>query len=159
MRARFLIRCAVASVVLLAVAGAANAATPAETDSAAAKEFTCKMEFSLDSWAVLYKRVSGKGTVTCDNGETMDVKLSAHGGGLTVGKAKVAKGSAKFTGVTTIRDVLGDYVGIDSTTAVDKVGGSGQAFTKGAVGMVLRGKSEGFALGTSIQGLSIKEAR
>ena len=155
MGSQWLIRCTIGSALLLATGGVA-AQEPA--DGATAREMTCRMEFSLHSWAVVVKHVGGEGTVTCSDGQTMNVKLDANGAGLTIGKAKIAKGTAKFTGMTSIHDVLGSYVGLDSTTAVNKVGGSGQAFTNGPVSMVLYGKSQGVSLGTAIEGLTIKAA-
>lgn len=163
MGVRQLIRHAVALVLVLAVGAFAHAGAPAAAGSSAtastAADLKCRMHFSLDSWAVLFKHAKGHGTVTCTNGQSMDVTIDANGGGLTVGKAEIAGGTAKFTGVTTIRDVLGAYIGIDSTTAVDKLGDSGQAFSNGPVGMLLYGKSEGVSLGTAFEGMTIKEAQ
>ncbi len=47
---------------------------------------TCKMQYTLTGWSVIYKHAEGKGTVRCSNGQSMAVKLSAKGGGLTLGK-------------------------------------------------------------------------
>ena len=46
----------------------------------------CTMRFDLSGWSAFYKTASGRGTVTCDNGQTASVVIRAKGGGLTVGK-------------------------------------------------------------------------
>ena len=51
----------------------------------------CKLRFTLSGWSALYKRADGTGTVTCNNGQSMAVKLSARGGGLSVGKSTPGK--------------------------------------------------------------------
>src|SRR5699024_6788905 len=63
------------------------AATPAYPATTGRSENTieCKMRFTLSGWSAIYKTAHGKGTVTCDNGQTMDVILDAKGGGLTAG--------------------------------------------------------------------------
>ena len=48
----------------------------------------CNLRFDLKGWSVLYKTASGTGTITCDNGQKMDVIVSSKGGGLSVGKQK-----------------------------------------------------------------------
>ena len=47
---------------------------------------TCKLTFSSSSWSIFYKTTSGTGTVRCSNGSSLPVRISAKGGGLTVGK-------------------------------------------------------------------------
>ena len=64
--------------LLLAAGGSAQARTGT---------MTCKMNYTLTGWSVFYKHVTGRGTVHCSNGQSMSVRLSAKGGGLTVGKS------------------------------------------------------------------------
>ena len=60
---------------------------------------TCKLAFDLSGWSIFYKTASGAGTVTCDNGQSMPVRIRAKGGGLTVGKSKIENGTGEFSGV------------------------------------------------------------
>src|SRR5690242_13410267 len=96
---------ALASVLGLALCGAA-AAAPA--DDMSRSQENCHMDFTLSGWSAAYKTASGSGRLTCGT-KTVPVKLSAKGGGLTVGKYKITDGQATFSNVNTMQDVFGDY--------------------------------------------------
>src|SRR5690606_6632578 len=66
-----------ATVVALAMLAGGGEAHAADLD--------CHLRFTMKGWSVFYKTASGTGTVHCNNGQSMNVKLSAKGGGLTVG--------------------------------------------------------------------------
>lgn len=130
----------VALVSLLALGTVAN--------TAQARETKCHMTFSLSGWSVFYKTASGTGKVRCDNGQTMNVKLRAKGGGLTFGKTKVKNGIGAFSGVNDISDVLGHYGTAEAHAGADK-SASAQAMTKGNVSLALSGKGKGWNLGVA----------
>lgn len=115
---------------------------------------TCKMNYTLTGWSVIYKHVTGSGTVHCSNGQSMAVKLSAKGGGLTVGKYKVHNGFGEFSGVRSIDDVLGTYASAGADAAAGP-GVTSQAMTKGDVSLALSGTGEGVNLGVAITGFTI----
>jgi hypothetical protein len=115
---------------------------------------TCKMQYTLTGWSVIYKHAEGKGTVRCSNGQSMAVKLSAKGGGLTLGKYKVHNGFGQFSGVRNIRDVLGTYASAGADAAAGP-GVTSQAMTKGDVSLALSGTGEGVNLGVAITGFTI----
>jgi hypothetical protein len=115
---------------------------------------TCKMQYTLTGWSVIYKHAEGKGTVRCSNGQSMAVKLSAKGGGLTLGKYKVHNGFGEFSGVRNIRDVLGTYASAGADAAAGP-GVTSQAMTKGDVSLALSGTGEGVNLGVAITGFTI----
>ena len=73
---------------------------------------TCKLSFNMSGWSIFYKTASGTGTVTCSNGTSLPVRISAKGGGLTVGKTKIQNGVGEFAQVDNIRDVLGSYASV-----------------------------------------------
>src|SRR5262245_14503820 len=74
---------------------------------AANANIDCQMKFTMKGWSAFYKTASGTGVITCDNGQTMSVKLSAKGGGLTVGKSTIEDGKGKFSAVANMSELLG----------------------------------------------------
>jgi hypothetical protein len=117
---------------------------------------TCKMTYTMSGWSVFYKSATGSGTVTCSNGKKMNVKISAKGGGLTLGKYKITDGFGEFAGVRDIKDVLGTYAAA-SADAAAKTAATAQAMTKGDVSLALSGKGEGWNLGVAFSGFTISE--
>lgn len=117
----------------------------------------CKLKFSLTGWSLIFKHAEGHGTVSCENGESMNVKISAKGGGLTVGKSHIDNGTGRFTDVHNINDVLGTYAQGDASLGAGK-SGTAQVLTKGTVSLALAGAGEGIDIGVSIGGFSITEA-
>jgi hypothetical protein len=117
----------------------------------------CKMKFSLTGWSVIYKHAEGSGVVTCADGTSIPVKISAKGGGLTVGKSHIDNGTGKFTEVHRIDDVLGTYAQGDASIGAGK-SGTAQVLTKGTVSLALAGAGEGVDIGVSFGGFSIERA-
>ena len=115
---------------------------------ASAQDLTCKLTFSSSSWSIFYKTTTGTGTVTCNNGTSLPVKITAKGGGLTVGKSKITNGFGEFANVGKIRDVLGSYASGEATAGASK-SAIGQAMTNGKVSLALSGKGEGWDLGVA----------
>ena len=84
----------------------------------------------------------------------MHVKLSAKGGGLTVGKS-VEDGHGEFSSVAHIDDVLGSYAAAQAHAgAINSA--QVQAMTKGEVSLALSGKGHGWELGISFGELKIE---
>ena len=84
-------------------------AVPAEPAASAAPivhqqraEVSCEMTFTMKGWSAIFSKSEGEGTVTCDNGESADVKLSVTGGGLTFGKVEIENGKGTFTRTLTL---------------------------------------------------------
>ena len=135
MNARSLLSCVLAAAALW------GAAAPAQ-----ARTLECKLHFNLAGWSVFYKTASGTGTVTCDNGQSLAVKISAKGGGLTFGKSKIEDGIGTFAGVEGIGDVLGTYVSAEAHAGAVK-SSKATAMTKGDVSLALAGTGKGFDIG------------
>lgn len=129
--------------VSLALAAACAMAIPA---ASAAGNVDCKMRFNMAGWSIFYKTASGTGTVTCDNGQSRAVRLSAKGGGITVGKSKIVNGIGEFSGVRSIDEVFGSYAAAEAHAGAVK-SSKAQAMTKGDVSLALAGKGEGWDLG------------
>jgi len=134
----------------LALFGTAQAqAAPANLD--------CKLKFSLTGWSLIFKHAEGHGTVSCENGESMAVDISAKGGGITVGKSHIDNGHGRFTDVHNINDVLGTYAQGDVSAGAVK-SGTAQVLSKGTVSLALAGSGEGVELGVSVGGFTIEKA-
>ena len=140
-----------ASALALAAALSMPAAQAAEAN------LDCSMKFSLTGWSAIYKHAEGHGTVSCEDGQTMAVKIEAKGGGLTVGKSHIDNGTGRFTDVHRIEDVLGTYAQGDASAGALK-SGTAQVLTKGTVSLALAGAGEGVELGVSVGGFTLSRA-
>jgi hypothetical protein len=140
--------------LLLVALACAPFATPAV---AADRDLGCKLAFSASSWSAIYERAEGSGTVTCDDGSTLPVTISAKGIGITAGKWKITQGTGKFSHVAKIDDVLGSYLSVSGNVGVGKAG-TAQALTKGRVSLALAGKGDGFNIGVAINNFKIEKA-
>ena len=126
-------------------------AAPLASPPAAAQvagQIDCELRFQLSGWSAFYKRADGTGTVSCDNGQRMAVRIKTRGGGITVGKTRISDGRGEFSGVYRIDDVLGTYAAAEAHAGAGKSAGA-QALTKGDVSLALAGKGEGWDLGVS----------
>jgi len=120
-----------------------------------AAELECKMHFTLKSWSLIFKHVSGKGVVSCTNGQTLKVKLDSNGAGLSAGSSKIKDGTGGFTDLHAITDVLGTYAQAGAQTIIKS--GNAQVLTKGSVSLALAGVGEGVELGITLGELTISE--
>lgn len=116
--------------------------------SADAAMTKCTMKFSMKGWSAFYATSKGTGHITCDNGQTADVTLSAKGGGLTAGKSTITDGQGKFSEVMDIGDLFGSYAESKAEAAAGSAA-SARAMTKGEVSLALSGKGKGVELGVS----------
>ena len=122
---------------------------------AAERDLDCKLRFSLSGWSALYQHAEGSGTVTCANGQVIPVRITAKGGGLTVGKSHIDNGTGKFTDVRSINDILGNYAQGEMHVGLVK-SGTAQVLTKGNVSLALAGAGEGVDIGIVVGEFSIK---
>lgn len=129
-------------------AGLLAAVSLLPVSAAQAGDISCKMTFQLSGWSVFYKTAKGTGTVRCSNGQSLQVKLRAKGGGLTFGKTRITDGIGKFSGVSNVRDVLGHYAEAVAHAGAEK-SAAAQVLTKGNVSLALSGKGEGWNLGVA----------
>lgn len=114
----------------------------------AAGPIDCELRFSMSGWSAFYKQSSGEGTVTCDNGKSMKVKISTKGGGLTFGKSTIEDGLGKFTEVYDINDVIGGYATAEAHAGANK-SASARVVTKGPISLALSGKGRGWDVGVA----------
>jgi len=123
--------------------------------AAHAAAIDCELKFSMSGWSIFYKRADGTGTITCNNGQSMAVKLSARGGGLTAGKSTIRNGMGEFSSVQSIDEVLGSYASAEAHAGAVK-SAKGQVVTKGEVSLALSGTGEGWDLGVAFGKFTIK---
>jgi len=128
------------------------------TAQASDPELDCKLDYSITGWSAIYKHSNGSGTVHCANGQTMHVKITAKGVGLTAGKWRIDDGNGRFSDVHNIDQVLGKYAHGEAHAGVVK-SVSSQVLTKGNVSLALAGHGEGVDLGVDIGQLTISRAR
>lgn len=115
------------------------------------------MDFTLSGWSVFHKTASGNGTITCDNGRSMDVVLNVKGGGLTVGAYKINDGHGDFDGISSMRQLLGTYA--SATAHAGAVKSSHAAvLTKNNATLTLTGTGNGWNVGAGFSGFTIKRA-
>ena len=121
----------------------------------AAGNVDCKLRFNLEGWSAFYKTAKGTGTITCDDGSSLPVSISAKGGGITFGKSKIENGVGEFSGVSSIRETLGTYAAAEAHAGAVK-SSKAQAMTKGDVSLALAGTGEGWDLGVAFGKFTIK---
>ena len=139
---------------LLACAALALAlASPA---AFAQKKTDCKMHFSTSGWSAFYKTASGTGVITCDNGQKLNVSISAKGGGLAFGKSSI-NGTGEFSGVKDIHELLGSYAQAEASAGASK-SSAANVMTKGEVQLALAGTGKGWDLGISFGKFTISAA-
>ncbi len=126
----------------------------AGTVQAAGNSLKCAMTFQIRTWSIIYKSASGHGTIRCANGQSLRVRLTARGGGLTTGKS-VEAGKGEFSPVAGIDELLGGYAEAQvHAGAVNSV--QAQVMTKGDVSLALSGKGHGWSLGIDFGELKIE---
>lgn len=133
-------------IVALALTASLALATAAPTDAAGLID--CKLRYDLSGWSAFYKTGKGSGTVTCNNGQRMAVKIRTKGGGLTFGKTRIVGGTGEFSGVRSINEVLGTYVSAEAHAGAVK-SARAHVMTKGEVSLALAGKGEGWDIGVA----------
>lgn len=138
--------CLIALTALLMGAPIAANAQTASVD--------CEMTFTMKGWSAFYKTASGNGTIKCSNGQSMAVKLSAKGGGLTVGKSSIEDGKGEFSAIHNIEEVLGSYIAAEAHAGAVK-SAKAQVMTKGEVSLALSGQGRGWDLGIAFGKLTI----
>ncbi|BCT92939.1 hypothetical protein LYSHEL_19620 [Lysobacter helvus] len=118
----------------------------------------CNLRFNMSGWSVLYKTASGSGTITCDNGQKMNVTVSAKGGGLSVGKQKIEGGTGDFSGVSDIKETLGSYASAEAHAGAAK-SGTAQVMVKGDTELKLAGAGKGWDVGITFGKFTIAKAK
>ena len=140
---------------LIAASALAIAMSVAPNVHANDADIDCKLDYQLTSWSLVYKHAAGTGVVRCNNGQTLPVRITAQGLGLTAGKWKIDNGKGRFTDVHNIREVYGNYAHASASAGVVKSAET-QLLSKGSVSLALAGGGEGINLGVEVGAFHIK---
>jgi hypothetical protein len=124
--------------------------------AARAGSVDCEMRFDLSGWSAFYKRSSGEGTINCNNGQSMRVRLEARGGGISFGKSRIENGVGEFSGVDDIRELLGGYASAEAHAGAGR-SAKGQVVTKGEISLALSGTGKGWDVGVAFGSFIISE--
>lgn len=139
----------------LNLATLALAAAFAAPGGVVAAEIDCELRFSTSGWSAFYKTARGSGTITCTNGQRMDVSIRAKGGGLTFGKSTIDDGVGEFSGVHDIDELVGTYVTGEAHAGAAK-SAKAQVMSKGDVNLAISGTGRGWDLGIAFGKFVIK---
>jgi hypothetical protein len=124
---------------------------------AVAKPTRCHLTYDVEGWSILYKVARGSGQIKCVDGQTANVTIVAHGGGLSLGTEKVKRGRGRFSGTEKITDLYGTYIEIDSHAGIGADASvDARAMFKGSKRLSLAGKGSGINLGFAIGAFTIK---
>ena len=118
----------------------------------------CEMTFTMSGWSAFYKTASGTGSITCDNGQTAKVKVTAKGGGITFGRSKIKDAHGKFTEVDDIGELFGSYAQGEAHAGAGK-SSEASVVTKGEISLALAGKGTGVDVGISFGKFTIAKAK
>lgn len=122
----------------------------------AAGNIDCRLHYDLAGWSLFYKTASGNGTISCENGARIPVRITVKGGGLTVGRSKIVGGEGRFTGAYSLDDLFGKYAAVSAHAGVVRSSGAA-VMTKGDISLALAGTGTGWDLG--IDGTAFTIAR
>ncbi len=141
------------ATLLVSALALAGLSAPAHAQSKSS-DIKCKLHFTASGWSAIYKTSKGTGTVTCNNGTSLPVKIDVKGGGLTAGKSTI-QGTGDFTGVRSAREVLGRYVTAEAHAGAMK-SSDVQVLTKGEVSLALAATGKGWDLGVALGSFKIE---
>ena len=119
---------------------------------------TCKLTYSLAGWSAGYATASGRGTITCDNGQSARVLLQAKGGGPTAVKSKIVNGRGTFSEVANVGELFGTYASAEAHAGAGE-SSAAQVMTKGTVSLAISGTGKGIDLGVTFGKFVIQQQR
>ncbi|HSM50340.1 MAG TPA: hypothetical protein VLA75_02960 [Thermoanaerobaculia bacterium] len=108
----------------------------------------CEMHFDMKGWSAFYRTASGKGTITCTNGQRAEVRIESRGGGVTFGRRQLRDATGKFTPVTDIRDLFGAYAQGEAHAGAGK-SAAATVVTKGDISLAIAGTGTGVDVGVA----------
>ena len=116
--------------------------------SAQAAQTSCTLTYDMSGGGVFYKRSTGEGVISCDNGQTLKVGIEAKGGGITFGHSEIKDGIGKFSPINDVNDLIGGYATAEANAGAGEAA-KAQVVTKGSISLALTGKGTGRTIGVS----------
>ena len=124
---------------------------------ALAEPTRCHLIYDVEGWSILYRVARGTGQIRCADGQTANVAIVAHGGGLTLGTQAVKQGRGRFSGTEKVADLYGTYIEVGAHAgAGDGASVDARAMFNGSKRLSLAGTGSGFSLGIAFGGFTIK---
>lgn len=114
----------------------------------------CRLSFNLKSWSVFYKSGKGSGTIVCDNGQSSNVKIRSHGGGVSFGENEIS-GTGTFSKVKDLKELYGGYAESGAHAGASSSADS-KAMWNGDILLTLNGTGKGWDLGFAFGKFTIK---
>lgn len=114
----------------------------------------CELRYTLRSRSLFYKEAKGSGTVHCDNGQSVPVRITARGIGLSVGRSTIENGKGKFSEVAAMHELFGTYVQAEAHAGAVK-SSEASVLTKGPVSLAIAGSGRGVGLGVDVSRVTI----
>jgi hypothetical protein len=121
---------------------------------ASAKMTKCRMTYSLKGWSLIYKTSTGTGQIRCSNGQRASVRITTHGGGLSVGTSEVVDGRGVFSQVRRIDELFGGYAEVDAHAGAGAASDARTMMSRRA-NLSLVGTGHGISLGVALGSFSI----
>jgi hypothetical protein len=104
------------------------------TTSARADTTICKLSFAMRGYSKNFEQSTGRGTITCDNGQTATVAILGRGASLRNGADALQDGTGTFSAVLDISALFGSY-------ALPPAARVGNARPLGAAGAMSNGEA------------------
>lgn len=115
----------------------------------------CELAYDMKGWSIFYRAGKGDGTITCSDGASIPVRITAHSGGPTLGVYEVIGGRGKFSKVYAVEDLFGTYF-VAMGHAGAGAGAEGRGLFKGNASLSMTGTGTGINLGIAFGGLTIR---
>ena len=117
----------------------------------------CRLSYDLDGWSAIYKTGRGEGVITCEDGQSANVRIITYGGGFTGGTQHVKGGKGVFSMTEKVEDLFRTYIegsghaGVGADKFVEA-----RAMFAGTKRLSLTGKGSGITLGMSVGAFTIR---
>ena len=117
----------------------------------------CRLSYDLDGWSAIYKTGRGEGVISCDDGQSANVRIITHGAGFTGGTQHIKGGKGVFSMTEKVEDLFRTYIegtghaGIGADQFVEA-----RAMFSGTKRLSVSGKGSAISLGMAFGGFTIR---
>lgn len=118
----------------------------------------CRIKFTMTGWSAFYKTATGSGRITCENGQSANVRVSSKGGGITFGRSKIKDATGRFTEVDSISELFGSYAQGEAHAGAGK-SSKAAVVTKGDISLTIAGVGTGVDIGVAFGKFTIEKKK